>query len=965
MTLKNSQIISITLLLLASLSSPAIAQEWPMSGANPQRTSWVSQGTEGNLKELWVKPFIPYIRQKTQLIGANGHIYVSTQDGLYAINANTGDVAWVFGTTSPLGNSPTYSNGVLYVGDTDRSLYAINANTGQLIWRNTSAQGAIETNPLVVNNLVIFGSRDGNIYALDLQGDLQWTKSTAAPVLFSPAYDDSTNTVYTSSMDGYAYAINANTGDEVWKSLLPGEGTHSWWPVVYQDPYLNHTWVLFTKTNDYEAVNTPELGASYGGLRDLENDWLFSSNNTSGETPGTPPAVIASESSWSKGHKVSDITVNSHGRTITSYFETYPQRRNLIFLDASTGAEKSFDINNNGKPDYAPMLWAWTHEGTQYPPVIDGNTGTLYFRTTMLSSGAIPSAMLVGWKTGGKYVSFPISGMSGNSSDWPSDEPVAVSMGGNMFYWNLCCDRFLGAANNAIANTAYPGNTPGRQWRYNSGYIPFHSPSSRTNTLPGGDYHTNPLFPQNSYFEEFIKFMTAPHTNTYERWHVEHGDNVAPIPYQGRLYVVRGNSLIAFDPAGAGSTAPVLSKVPRPSSKQPPTSPSANQLVNQLNQQVAKIIAAGHLKPFRTYSGLLDARLTLYDQKYFQDLWSNPAETIIILARALPYLSETLRHQTIDYIKAEYQNYNPLEIYHVGFSSGKPRHNYPMPPDLAATLFPANPQSVGSYRGLLSNPVQNIYAAYIYAKIGVDYPSSGIISPSQILSQINTSWLTPPANVSLADYPNARNAYLAANIGYAELKKLAGQSLAPAEQSRLDSLIEQTGNMKADAFPSGQAYYTTLINAWNFMYLNPEMATALLQNATYKNNIAQVISRYQEMSPYWHIPLNTEVQGENGLMPYQQTHAMFQAKALLQQASQSELWHYLDSPYVETGDLYYIDNLVATIASSDTIAPPEEIAPPDLDANGAVNIFDINTLINNFLSFGFSAYRIIINSLSL
>ena len=58
---------------------------------------------------------------------------------------------------------------------------------------------------------------------------------------------------------------------------------------------------------------------------------------------------------------------------------------------------------------------------------------------------------------------------------------------------------------------------------------------------------------------------------------------------------------------------------------------------------------------------------------------------------------------------------------------------------------------------------------------------------------------------------------------------------------------------------------------------------------------------------------NGETQGESAIQPYQQTHSLFQALAQVKGATYDELIKYLDTPIVPVGDLYYIDNVVATL----------------------------------------------------
>jgi outer membrane protein assembly factor BamB len=193
-----------------------------MAGANPQRTSWVPVGPRGNLAAEWAKPIEPYISQKVQIIGAEGKVFVSTARGLYALNADSGAEVWVYPTNMPLGHSPTYADGVLYVGGFDRKLHAIDAANGAGIWQFTANAG-FHTNPLVVGDKIYAGNRDGYLYAIYAQGspaagELAWKFQTDGPILFSAAYQD--GVIYFPSNDSYVYALNAETGALIWKTRL-------------------------------------------------------------------------------------------------------------------------------------------------------------------------------------------------------------------------------------------------------------------------------------------------------------------------------------------------------------------------------------------------------------------------------------------------------------------------------------------------------------------------------------------------------------------------------------------------------------------------------------------------------------------------------------------------------------------------------------------------------------------------
>ncbi|HOV77341.1 MAG TPA: PQQ-like beta-propeller repeat protein, partial [Sedimentisphaerales bacterium] len=235
------------MLLIAGVAR--LQADWPMLGANPKRTSWVADEVEGTPSVEWFRVIDPYVDPKTQVIAATvsgapaapRRLFVSTSRGLYCFNADDGSDLWVYGTELPLGHSPTYSNGVLYVGGLDRRVHAVDALTGRPKegWSFPEAGAGFETNPIVANGRVYIGSRDGRFYCLDANtGHLIWTyprldAPPLEPILFSPAMSDN-GVIYFASNNSRAYAIRASSGELVWESAkLPGAGFHSYWPVVY------------------------------------------------------------------------------------------------------------------------------------------------------------------------------------------------------------------------------------------------------------------------------------------------------------------------------------------------------------------------------------------------------------------------------------------------------------------------------------------------------------------------------------------------------------------------------------------------------------------------------------------------------------------------------------------------------------------------------------------------------------
>lgn len=81
----------------------------------------------------------------------------------------------------------------------------------------TDQMRAFAFNNLVIkDNVMYFGSTDGNFYAMDIEtGYMRWVFKTGAPVNSIPYADD--EYVYFGSNDGHAYAVSQEDGTELWR----------------------------------------------------------------------------------------------------------------------------------------------------------------------------------------------------------------------------------------------------------------------------------------------------------------------------------------------------------------------------------------------------------------------------------------------------------------------------------------------------------------------------------------------------------------------------------------------------------------------------------------------------------------------------------------------------------------------------------------------------------------------------
>lgn len=142
--------------------------------------------------------------------------------------SNTPAVKWKFKTSGHVFASPVLSGNMLITGSCDSNLYALNKTNGAVIWKFKTG-GEIRSSVAIDNNMVFFISSDGIFYALDAaSGRQQWQFKTAGEKFYdawdyyqsSPAVNN--NRVYFGCGDGYLYALNQLSGELLWKYKTGG-----------------------------------------------------------------------------------------------------------------------------------------------------------------------------------------------------------------------------------------------------------------------------------------------------------------------------------------------------------------------------------------------------------------------------------------------------------------------------------------------------------------------------------------------------------------------------------------------------------------------------------------------------------------------------------------------------------------------------------------------------------------------
>jgi hypothetical protein len=841
-----------------------------MAGANPERTSWVSEEVVGDLSVQWYRPIEAYIGAKVQLIAANNMIYVSTARGLYALDADSGDLNWRYDTQMPMGHSPTVVGDTLYVGGLDKKVHAINALTGQRKWVFEGSLAGFDTNPVVINNRVYLGGRDGYFYALNARnGNLEWRypasgQDPIGPITFSAAYKD--NTLYFAANDNYAYALKASNGSLEWKRKLGGHSYQGYWPVIYQEKVIFPTEPGYRISNPGTgSICCSENGGTCGDYTNCverdefsDLDYLGPTSDDGGIT-GYPTGVMAI-----------DLT------RVINYFEGKPWRKNTYILNRSDGSEYTFPI---------PVLHWQAKNGSVYPPIVNPNNGRLYMNA-WYKQDHISRGMVMGWEPGNSWMTMDGGGKSA------VDEPQAISGGGNMLYSSLCCDR-QGQGMDLLTSTNQ------KYWTY------YSAPdgvawSSLERDAPGYDS----MWVYSSRDHSGLWGWYGGKEQSRNGLYHSHGYQAPIIPYKGKLYVHRSNAVIAFSPSGGGVKKNLLTINDVTDSVQ---LPSNSELTSRLEFEIKKILSAGFLRSGYHNDGYL------YDSwRQLSDYYGITGDTLYTLSEAYFQIQDPrLKGQLKYYLRNYYNAYFGETMYtNLGWE-GAQREAMVIPKDVNDDMKDLG-KNTSNGNWSWSYPPQNIYAMWKFAEVFPEkrneiYEKAKSVFPDSYHTDNSKTWIN--------------HAYMQGYIGFLKLYEMVGSPASDSEianraQSNLDSLYSnRVNNFSVDSPWTTASNYKPFSVSRNFIFLVPEIGAEL--NKRIRSDVQSAMDEYNYVVPYWMVNAYEASSPERSIQVLYDPPALFQAKAYILQESQAELFKYLDAPFFIRGDLYYIQNLMATIKAGE------------------------------------------------
>lgn len=149
--------------------------------------------------------------------------YVAYNRSVHAINIDNGTQKWQF-PAEPDNKLTFYSDpalspdGQLLVGSYNKVLFSLNPATGIENWQFTGGTNHYIAPPLATDKGIYAPNTDDNVYALNLDGTLAWTKTLDGEVWTQPIFDMDCECLYLSTLDHFVVSLNPEDGSIIWQS---------------------------------------------------------------------------------------------------------------------------------------------------------------------------------------------------------------------------------------------------------------------------------------------------------------------------------------------------------------------------------------------------------------------------------------------------------------------------------------------------------------------------------------------------------------------------------------------------------------------------------------------------------------------------------------------------------------------------------------------------------------------------
>jgi outer membrane protein assembly factor BamB len=194
-------------------SGPNFYKDWVLVGSQDATLYCYEQATG---KEVWKYTIGDQVRCSPTVV--EGRAFLAGCDAkLHIIDLDKGQPIGTVEIDGPTGSTPAVGGDCVYFGTEGASFFSINWREAKIAWQARGERNMpFRSSGAVLEDMIIVGSHDKNIYALDRNtGQEKWSFTTRAKVDSSPVVVG--NRVFVGSGDGRLYGLDCATGKKVWE----------------------------------------------------------------------------------------------------------------------------------------------------------------------------------------------------------------------------------------------------------------------------------------------------------------------------------------------------------------------------------------------------------------------------------------------------------------------------------------------------------------------------------------------------------------------------------------------------------------------------------------------------------------------------------------------------------------------------------------------------------------------------
>jgi len=201
---------------------------WKMFRGNVMRTGISSSNLARRPSLQWVIELGPIVASPAV---DNSILYAATITGrIFALQIYQRQIKWHSSIGSPMVSSPVVQEDLLIAATFDswikessflgkNMVLALNAKTGEQAW-SLEIDGDIFSSPCIAKDIIIIGSMNKHLLAIDMSGNLKWAFETQGEIWSSPSFNG--DQIFVGSDDGFLYCLNLD-GKLQWRTKLNGK----------------------------------------------------------------------------------------------------------------------------------------------------------------------------------------------------------------------------------------------------------------------------------------------------------------------------------------------------------------------------------------------------------------------------------------------------------------------------------------------------------------------------------------------------------------------------------------------------------------------------------------------------------------------------------------------------------------------------------------------------------------------